>query len=173
MALAAEMTPASARSEVVDLVPFIRVSDIARSIRFYEALGFRVVKRYEPNGRLELAGLESTAAAKLMLARVDRVSGRDPDRPTPGFLYLYTPDLDAFQKRLLDHGVEPGEITGGRGPGPNREMCVRDPDGYGHMVAELWPGSIAGRSEPSGAVSRLLAALRSLMRRGAANAEGG
>lgn len=149
MAIAAGTTPAHARSNIVDLVPFIHVSDVARSIRFWEALGFRVVKRYEPNGRLEFAGLKSTAAAKVMLARVDRVSELDQDRPTPGFLYLYTPDLDAFRKRLLEHGIEAGEIMDGPGPGPNREMCVRDPDGHGHMVAELWPGSIAGPSEPS------------------------
>jgi catechol 2,3-dioxygenase-like lactoylglutathione lyase family enzyme len=146
--LVAAFTPAHARPDVVDLVPFIHVSDVARAIRFWEALGFRVVKRYEPNGRLEFAGLESTAAAKVMLARVDRPSERDPDQPAPGFLYLYTPDLDAFRKRLLEHGIEAGEITDGPGPGPNREMCVHDPDGHGHMVAELWPGSIAGPSEP-------------------------
>jgi catechol 2,3-dioxygenase-like lactoylglutathione lyase family enzyme len=148
MALATAKTPSGAGSNVVDLVPFLHVSDVARSIRFWEALGFRVVKRYEPNGRLEFAGLESTAAAKVMLARVDRVSELDPDQPTPGFLYLYTPDLHAFRKRLLEHGIEAGEITDGPGPGPNREMCLRDPDGHGHMVAELWPGSIAGRSSP-------------------------
>jgi catechol 2,3-dioxygenase-like lactoylglutathione lyase family enzyme len=164
MALATAKTPAGAGSNVVDLVPFLHVSDVARSIRFWEALGFRVVKRYEPNGRLEFAGLESTVTAKVMLARVDRPSERDEDRPSPGFLYLYTPDLDALRKRLLEHGIEPGEITDGPGPGPNREMCVRDPDGHGHMVAELWPGSIAGGSKRSGAVSRLLAILRTATR---------
>jgi catechol 2,3-dioxygenase-like lactoylglutathione lyase family enzyme len=148
MALATAMTSGRARSSVVDLVPFIHVSDVARSIRFWEAFGFREVKRYEPNGRLEFAGLESTAAAKVMLARVDRPSERDEDRPTPGVLYLYTTDLDALRERLLEDGIEVGEITDGPGPGPNREMCVRDPDGHGHMVAELWPGSIAGRSSP-------------------------
>ena len=61
---------------VVDLVPFILVTDVERSIGFYEALGFRVVKRYEPNGRLEFAGLEATSSAKVMLARVEEV----PDR---------------------------------------------------------------------------------------------
>jgi catechol 2,3-dioxygenase-like lactoylglutathione lyase family enzyme len=164
------MTPGRARSGVVDLVPFIHVSDVARSIGFWDALGFRVVKRYEPNGRLEFAGLESAAAAKVMLARVDRASELDPDRPTPGFLYLYTPDLDAFRKRLLAHGIEPGEISDGPGPGPNREMCVRDPDGNGHMVAELWPGSIAGHPERYRVVSRLLAVLRSATRGGGADA---
>jgi catechol 2,3-dioxygenase-like lactoylglutathione lyase family enzyme len=154
MALAAATTPARAGSGVVDLVPFIHVSDVARSIRFWEALGFRVVKRYEPNGRLEFAGLESTVAAKVMLARVDPPPEREEDRPSPGFLYLYTPDLDALRKRLLAHGIEVGEITDDPGPGSNREMCVRDPDGHGHMVAELWHGSIAGPSSSAAEICR-------------------
>jgi catechol 2,3-dioxygenase-like lactoylglutathione lyase family enzyme len=136
------MTPTE--DSVVDLVPFVHVTDVARSISFYEALGFRVVKRYEPNGRLEFAGLEATSSAKIMLARVDgRPERVDQDESGPGFLYLYTPDLDAFRDRLIRAGVEPGEIEDGR-PGPNRELCVWDPDGHGHMVAELFEGSVGG-----------------------------
>jgi catechol 2,3-dioxygenase-like lactoylglutathione lyase family enzyme len=140
------MTPSE--DTVVDLVPFVLVSDVARSISFYEALGFRVIKRYEPDGRLEFAGLESTSSAKLMLARVDEVPARvDPDQSGPGFLYLYTLDLDAFRDRLIRTGIEAGEIEDGPGPGPNRQLCVRDPDGHGHMVAELFDGSV-GRQPP-------------------------
>ena len=129
---------------VVDLVPFILVTDVERSIGFYEALGFRVVKRYEPNGRLEFAGLEATSSAKVMLARVEEV----PDTGAPGFLYLYTSDLEALRERLLGAGHHAGEIEAGPGPGPNRQMCVRDPDGHAHMVTELFEGSV-GR-DPSG-----------------------
>jgi lactoylglutathione lyase len=127
---------------VVDLVPFILVADVERSIPFYEALGFEVIKRYEPNDRLEFAGLEATPSAKVMLARVDHVPETGPEAPTPGFLYLYTSDLEALRRRLLAAGHEPDEIEDGPGPGPNREMCVRDPDGHGHMVAELFEGSV-------------------------------
>jgi lactoylglutathione lyase len=135
------MTPTD--ETVVDLVPFVYVTDVARSISFYEALGFRVIKRYELAGRLEFAGLEATWASKLMLARVDEVPERaDPEETGPGFLYLYTPDLDAFRERLRRSGIEPGEIEDGPGPGPNRQLCVRDPDGHGHMVAELFEGSV-------------------------------
>ncbi|MGH3037966.1 MAG: VOC family protein [Gaiellaceae bacterium] len=126
---------------VVDLVPFILVADVERSIAFYEALGFRVIKTYEQKGPLEFAGLEATSSAKVMLARADDESG-------PGFLYLYTPDLDALCERLLGSGIDPGEIEAGPGPGPNREVCVVDPDGHGHMVAELWRGSVG--SDPTG-----------------------
>ncbi|MGH2990277.1 MAG: VOC family protein [Solirubrobacterales bacterium] len=127
---------------VVDLVPFVLVTDVARSIAFYEALGFKVVKTYEPRGTLEFAGLEATSSAKIMLARVDELTPREPDPPGPGFLYLYTPDLDAFRERLIHMGIDPGDIEDGPGPGPNRQLCVMDPDGHGHMVTELWDGSI-------------------------------
>jgi catechol 2,3-dioxygenase-like lactoylglutathione lyase family enzyme len=132
---------------VVDLVPFLLVTDVERSIAFYEALGFAVIKRYDPNGRLEFAGLEATSAAKLMLARVERVPARDRGHSNasgPGWLYLYTPDLEALRERLRSAGIETGKIEDGPGPGPNRQLCVRDPDGHGHMIAELWPGSVAG-----------------------------
>jgi catechol 2,3-dioxygenase-like lactoylglutathione lyase family enzyme len=134
------------RGAVVDLVPFLLVADVERSIPFYEALGFDVVKRYEPNDRLEFAGLEATSSAKVMLARVDEVPETGPDADTPGFLYLYTSDLEGLRARLLEAGHEVDEIEDGPGPGPNRQMCVRDPDGHGHMVAELFEG--VGRARP-------------------------
>ena len=137
---------ASSRPDaVVDLVPFILVADVERSVAFYETLGFSVVKRYEPDGRLEFAGLEATASAKLMLARVDEVPDTGPDARTPGFLYLYTSDLESLRARLLAAGHDADAIQAGPGPGPNRQMCVRDPDGHGHMVAELFPGSVGRR----------------------------
>jgi hypothetical protein len=43
----------------------------------------------------------------------------------------------------LSAGHHADEIDDGPGPAPNREMCVRDPDGHGHMVAELFEGSVA------------------------------
>lgn len=138
----------AAPDAVVDLVPFLFVADVERSIPFYEALGFDVIKRYEPEGRLEFAGLEATSAAKVMLARVDEVPEMDPDAQTPGFLYLYTSDLEALRDRLLARGHDADEIEDGPGPGPTRQMCVRDPDGHGHMVAELFEGSV-GRA-PAG-----------------------
>jgi catechol 2,3-dioxygenase-like lactoylglutathione lyase family enzyme len=130
------------RDAVVDLVPFLLVADVERSIPFYEALGFEVIKRYEPNGRLEFAGLEATPSAKIMLARVDEVPETGPGDRTPGFLYLYTSDLRGLRARLLEAGHDVDEIEDGPGPGPTRQMCARDPDGHGHMVAELFEGSV-------------------------------
>ena len=83
-----------------------------------------------------------------MLARVEEVTATGRDARTPGFLYLYTSDLEVLRERLLGAGHYADEIEDGPGPGPNRQMCVRDPDGHGHMVAELFEGSV-GR-DPSG-----------------------
>jgi catechol 2,3-dioxygenase-like lactoylglutathione lyase family enzyme len=133
---------AAAGDRVVDLIPFLFVTDVRRAIGFYEALGFRLGHTFAPGGRLEFAELESTRAAKLMLARVDRTATAEPERASAGFLYLYTHSLEALRKRLLDRGFKPGEIVDGS-PGPSREMCVLDPDGHGHMVTELALSSVA------------------------------
>jgi len=69
----------TARGTITDLVPLIHVSDVARSIEFYEALGFAVSDRYEPSSTLELAALEATASARIILARADEPARVDPD----------------------------------------------------------------------------------------------
>ena len=105
-------------------------------------VGFVEVKRYEPDGRFDSPGWRPPSAAKVMLARVDEVPAWHPGESSPGFLYLYTRDIEAFRRQLLRRGIEPGEIEDGPGPGPSRQLCVRDPDGHGHMVAELFEGSV-------------------------------
>lgn len=137
------------KDTVVHLVPFVLVADVERSIAFYEALGFAVIKTHAPGGRIEFAGFEATPSAKIMLARVDALPAGDREGQSPGFLYLYTPDLEAVRERLLGRGVDAGEIEDGPGPAPNRQLCVIDPDGHGHMVAELFDGSV-GRDPDAG-----------------------
>jgi catechol 2,3-dioxygenase-like lactoylglutathione lyase family enzyme len=134
---------ASPDESVVALVPFIKVTDVERAVSFYELLGFRVVKRHAPGGRLEFAGLRAGSGARLMLALADEPLETGPGSRAPGFIYLYTADLDSLRRRLLAGGHHAEEIEPGPGPTPHREMCVRDPDGHGHMIAELFEGSVA------------------------------
>lgn len=106
------MGVAPTRYAVVDLVPFILVADVERSIPFYEALGFEVIKRYEHNGRLEFAGLEATSSAKVMLARDDDVPETGPDARTPG-----PPDVHPRPRRPRPHGGRAVRGVGRARPG--------------------------------------------------------
>lgn len=116
---------------VDDLIPFVYVAEVERSIAFYELLGFAVTSTHAPSGRLGWAALEREQA-KLMLARADA----DVDEGAQGVLfYLYTRDLAALQTHLRAHGQSAGAIRDGT-PGPRREMRLRDPDGYVLMVAQ-------------------------------------
>jgi predicted enzyme related to lactoylglutathione lyase len=121
-------TPAVA---VDELIPFIHVSDVTRSIAFYELLGFAVADTHSAGERLDWAALNSNDA-KLMLAHAEQhLDARDQ-----GILfYLFTDDLQALQTHLRAHGARAGAIRDGS-PGPSAEMRVSDPDGYVLMIAQ-------------------------------------
>jgi hypothetical protein len=121
---------------VTDLVPFVHVADVARSIAFYELLGLRVCDTYEPGGRLVWAHLRSDRAA-LMLALTE-----EPVRAGEQavLFYLYTRDLVALRDHLVAAGAAPGQIVDGS-PGPREELRVDDPDGYCLMVAQIEEGA--------------------------------
>lgn len=123
------MIPADA---VSDLVPFAHVTDVDRSVAFYERLGFEMLHEASADGRRVWAFLER-GDARLMVAEAD--GAFDPQVQAIIF-YVYTRDLDALRARLVAGGVDAGEITTG-GPGPDRQPEVADPDGYVLKLAEI------------------------------------
>src|SRR4051794_3966213 len=120
---------------VRDLLPFVQVSDCARSVAFYERVGFDLEDEHEHDGKLDWAALESRDA-HLMLARASAPIERDKQAV---LFYLYADDLAALRDQLLAVGVTAGEIPDGS-PGPAREMGLADPDGWCLMVAEIESG---------------------------------
>jgi hypothetical protein len=129
-------TPASDRSQyppapVELLIPFVHVSDVGRSVAFYEHLGFELGDTYRSDDRLDWASLEH-ADARIMLARAE-----EPIRAADQAIlfYLYTSDLQGLQRHLRAHGHRAGAIRDGS-PGPAAEMRVSDPDGYVLMIAQ-------------------------------------
>jgi catechol 2,3-dioxygenase-like lactoylglutathione lyase family enzyme len=123
------MNPRSAR--VNDLIPFVHVSDLPRSIAFYELLGFEVGDTYEVDGELRWVALQH-AHARIMLELAS--APIDPHQQAVLF-YHYTDDLDGLRDHLIAHGLPVGPIRDGS-PGPEREIGISDPDGYCLMIAE-------------------------------------
>jgi predicted enzyme related to lactoylglutathione lyase len=109
----------------------VHVFDLARSVAFYERLGFMVQNTFTPPDApsptwawLELGN------ARIMLARS---SGPiDPEQQAVLF-YLYYDDITTTHAELSAAGVAVGTMTY---PFycPNGEFRVRDPDGYSLML---------------------------------------
>lgn len=130
--LAHPQRPQETAGAVTGLVPFVHVADVTRSIEFYQLLGMRVQRTFEPAGEPAWAMLANDQAA-IMLARADE----PPDPNThPVLFYLYTHDLAGLRDQLLAAGIWPSEISDGT-PGPRQEMRVVDPDGYCLMIAQI------------------------------------
>ena len=119
-------------SIVRNLIPYVHVADVQRSIGFYERLGFEVQNKADFEGKLGWAYLAS-ADARIMLALATEPV--DPAQQAVLF-YLYTPDVVTLRERLLEHGIEVGEVTH---PDymPRGEIRVADPDGYVLLIGQL------------------------------------
>jgi len=134
---AGETPPAPA--VVSGLVPFVHVSNMRRSLAFYELLGFTIGDSFAPDGEPVWAALESVSAA-LMLALAEEPI----DAGAQGVLfYLYARDLEGLRDHLVFHGLTPGVIVDGT-PGPKQEMRLTDPDGYVLMVAQIDAATVVG-----------------------------
>jgi lactoylglutathione lyase len=116
-----------------------RITDIDRSVKFYEALGF------EERGRFPIRD----EAINVFMSLPD--DGPDPrleltyniGREEPyeigtgyGHIAITTPDLDGALTRLADQGIEPERAPYTVSEGGNRLCFVRDPDQYRIEIIE-------------------------------------
>ena len=103
------------------------VADVPRSIRFYEQLGFRVGRTFQPDGDETPTWAWLTSdGADLMVVVADEAF--DP-RQQGVLFYVYCEDVEAMHAHLSALGVE---VTAIRTPfyAPRGECGVTDPDGY-------------------------------------------
>jgi hypothetical protein len=99
---------APAGPPVSGLVPFVHVTDVDRSVAFYELLGFAVNDSFEHQGERVWVWLESEDA-RLMLARGDA-----PGMAEAVLFYVYSRDLAALRDHLVANGVTPGRSSTAR-----------------------------------------------------------
>ncbi len=127
----------------------LRVSDVARSLRFYcEVLGCSEERRIEALGLVQLragAHLIDLVDVAAPLGKVGGPAAGAEARNVDHFaVELAHFDETALRHHLQEQGVEPGEVGqryGARGMGPS--MYIRDPDG--NVVELKGPGTAAPR----------------------------
>ena len=143
--------------KILNATPYLRVSDMERSLRFYrDGLGFEVTDRIEEGGRTFWARLVndgvsvmlSTGAARFM---EDGSSEDDHEHDEHGqhiyhgptsvaagelnaVTFVYVEDADAAYEEVQARGIVPEDAPSNKDYGL-REFLVRDPDGYYYAIA--------------------------------------
>ena len=109
------------------LVPMLNVASVARSVAFYEQLGFQSGTAFTPPGEAEpsFAWLQS-GGASLMVVR----AGAPVDPAQQAVIFtLYCNDVPTFRAALEAAGVVVGELTY-PAERPRGRFRLADPDGY-------------------------------------------
>jgi len=109
--------------------PLLHVADVARSMRFYELVGFETVDTEGDATCPNWARMHCEGGALMFLAAEEPVEAAHQSV----LLYMYTSDLPALREHLLANGVKVPPI---KYPDYMRsgEILIRDPDGYAVLV---------------------------------------
>lgn len=109
-----------------------RITDIDRSVAFYEALGFKEVGRIPI--RDEAVNVFMNQPSDGDMPRLELTYNFGIDRYDLGTGYghiaITSPDLDDTLQRLAKQGIEPERPPYRIREGGSRLCFVRDPDGY-------------------------------------------
>jgi catechol 2,3-dioxygenase-like lactoylglutathione lyase family enzyme len=115
--------------KLASLVALTQVSDLQRSLEFYQRLGFSVANTVDYEGKTTWAWLDNDKAS-LMITLAEKPVVANQQRV---LFYLYGADVEAMHRELTGAGVACGAIDK---PfyAPQGEFRVEDPDGYVLML---------------------------------------
>src|SRR6266568_4835847 len=124
--------------------PMLHVADVARSIHFYELLGFELIDTEGAAGCPGWARMHCEGGALMFLLAEEPVDVSAQSI----LLAMYTPDLRSLREHLLANGVDAPPITYPEYM-PSGQITLHDPDGYilginhwGDAEHEAWLKSI-------------------------------
>jgi uncharacterized glyoxalase superfamily protein PhnB len=120
------------------LLPGYTVDDIAKTIAFYEALGFTVAQRWDDNGTL-IGAMMQAGELEIGLNQDDWKKGRDRQKGLGTRLNIETTqNIDEIAARVKSAGytidVEPFDTEW-----KTRQFELTDPSGYKLTVSSEWP----------------------------------
>jgi lactoylglutathione lyase len=116
-----------------------RITDIDRSVAFYEALGFEVLARMPIGDEAINVFMNQPGDGDMPRLELTYNLGVDSyDLGTGyGHIAITSPDLDATLARLAAQGIEPEKPPYSVREGGSRLAFVRDPDGYRVEILEM------------------------------------
>ena len=115
--------------EARNLIPSCTANDLARSVRFYTSLGFKVTEEFKEGDHVQGVML-AAGKAVLGLSQDDFSKGRDRIKGVGARIHLETEqDIAALARQVKEAGVkldaEPGPLPWGP-----MGFNVTDPDGF-------------------------------------------
>jgi len=115
---------------ITSCTPLLNVADVEASLAFWrDLIGFEVTYRYEPDGRLMFASLQSGEVRLMLNGRGgDPAARRARPHYTETVLSFAVPSVHALARDLRAKGFEaPAPVAESYGLD---EIVMRDPDGY-------------------------------------------
>ncbi len=109
-----------------------RITDIDRSVAFYEALGFQESGRLPIGDEAVNVFMNQPGDGDMPRLELTCNFGVDSYEIGTGYghIAITSPDLDATLRRLAEQGIEPERAPYSVREGGSRLCFVRDPDGY-------------------------------------------
>jgi lactoylglutathione lyase len=122
-----------------------RVTDLALSLEFYKALGYREVGRVDIDEGTSLTMLKFPAEEVVTLELAHRPA-QGPVAVGTGFSHLVVQvdDLRATVQALAQAGLKPGQLSRPGGPDGPQTAWLTDPDGYRIELVQWPPGHADG-----------------------------
>jgi len=116
-----------------------RITDIDRSVAFYEALGFEEVGRIPIRDEAINVFMNQPGDGDMPRLELTYNIGVEGYELGTGYghIAITTDDLDGMLARLADQGIEPEKPPYTIREGGNRLTFVQDPDGYRVEILEM------------------------------------
>ncbi len=116
-----------------------RITDIDRSVAFYEALGFQEISRLPIRDEAVNVFMSQPGDGDMPRLELTYNFGVDSYEIGTGYghIAITSPNLDATLQRLADQGIEPERPPYRIREGGARLCFVRDPDGYRIEIIEM------------------------------------
>ena len=115
-----------------------RITDVDRSVAFYNALGFEEIGRIPIKDEAVNVFMNQPGDGDMPRLELTYNFGVDSYElgTAYGHIAITTPDLDATLASLADQGIEPEKLPYTVQEGGSRICFVKDPDGYRIEIVE-------------------------------------